>query len=313
MAILLTGAFGNVGKSSLNILLQQNQKVKCFDLKTAKNQWSAKKYKKVKFVWGDISNPSDVKKTMTEDIEAVIHLAAIIPPGSEKNPLLAYKVNVLGTLNILDAIRQLQKTPQLIFASSVSIYGNTQDQKKMLEVNTCKNPIDEYSRHKSACEKIIKSSGIPYTILRYGAVLPLSLSIDPIMYDVPLDTKIEFLHTYDAGRAAVNAIGNKKAFNKTFLIGGGKSSQLYYREMMRQLLETMGIGMLPDSAFGKNPYYTGWMNTKESEKVLKYQQHDFKKYVQQIKGRLGVGRYLTKAAKPLVRKILLKKSPYYSK
>lgn len=55
MKVLLSGAFGNVGISTLEALVQQGQEICCFDLYTKTNEKLARIYAgKIKVVWGDI-------------------------------------------------------------------------------------------------------------------------------------------------------------------------------------------------------------------------------------------------------------------
>ncbi len=55
---------------------------------------------RVQFAWGDITNPDSLRSAL-EGVDAVIHLAAIIPPATERMPDLAQKVNVDATRNLV--------------------------------------------------------------------------------------------------------------------------------------------------------------------------------------------------------------------
>ncbi|MHA2427877.1 MAG: NAD-dependent epimerase/dehydratase family protein [Candidatus Hermodarchaeia archaeon] len=71
MFVLLTGAFGNIGESTLIPLLAQNHRVRCFDLHTKQNQKLTKKlHRQGEFetVWGDVRN-SDTVRNIVEDVE----------------------------------------------------------------------------------------------------------------------------------------------------------------------------------------------------------------------------------------------------
>ncbi|MFW9784918.1 MAG: NAD-dependent epimerase/dehydratase family protein, partial [Candidatus Heimdallarchaeota archaeon] len=88
LKVLLTGAFGNVGQNTLKQLIIRGHDVTCFDLPNSRNKkTSAKLSKKLcfKMIWGNILNKKDINKAL-KGIECIIHLAAIIPPLSEKNP-----------------------------------------------------------------------------------------------------------------------------------------------------------------------------------------------------------------------------------
>ena len=74
--------------------------------------------------------------------------------------------------------------------------------------------------------------------------------------------------------------------------------------------EAMGIGRLPDQAFTHQPFAVDWLDTRESQALLHYQNHTFQDYTQDLRRRLGGLRWLVQAARPLVRQWLLNQSPY---
>jgi hypothetical protein len=140
--------------------------------------------------------------------------------------------------------------------------------------------------------------------------MPLTLSPDPGMFDVPLDNRIEFVHTRDVGLALANAVSSERVWGKTLHIGGGPRCQFYFREMAARILETMGVGMLPEEAFSKEPFATDWLDTAESQRILQYQRYGFGDYVQEMAAMMGIRRYLVRLVRPIARRWLLSKSPY---
>lgn len=316
MRVLLTGAFGNIGTSALEKLVAQGHQVTCFDVKTKANQKAARRFKgRAEVIWGDLRNPEDVQAAV-RDRDVVVHLAFVIPKlsatgvGCEDRPDWAWEINVGGTRNLVEAIKAQRKPPRLIFSSSLHVYGLTQDKRPPRKVSDRTQGTDHYTRHKIECERMIRKSGLKWCILRFGAALPLSLQLDPGMFDVPLDNRMEFVHTRDVGLAIANAVSSDKVWGKTLHIGGGPRCQFYFREMAARLLEAMGVGMLPDEAFAKQPFATDWLDTTESQKLLQYQRYDFGDYVQELTALLGFRRYLIRLFRPVVRLYLLSKSPY---
>jgi len=309
--ILITGAFGNLGMHLTQLLLQHGHHVRCFDLKNPLTEKKATKVKrKVELVWGNLCKSETIPVAL-ENIDYVVHLGAIIPPLSEKNPQLCNSVNVEGTKNILDAIKNAPSHPRLIFTSSVSVFGFTQDKSPPRRVEEPVNPTDYYAKSKVICETLIKESGIPYTILRLGAANPIEINqFDPIMYEIRLRTRIEFVHPQDVATALSNTIDNAEVWGKTFLIGGGPSCQMYYKDYVTRILDVFGVGQLPDDAFGNNPFYTDWLDTTESERVLHYQQHSFESYAQEIGKLMGSKHVFVEIFRNFVRLWLLSKSPY---
>ena len=106
-------------------------------------------------------------------------------------------------------------------------------------------------------------------------------------------------------------MNSKEVWGKILLIGGGSSSQLYYRDFMGRMMDAMGIGMLPESAFGSKAAMTDWLDTTESQSLLNYQQHTFEDFVGEIASLLGYKRYLVPLFRPLIRWWVLQKSPYF--
>jgi UDP-glucose 4-epimerase len=316
MKVLLTGAFGNVGTSALEELLERGHQVRCFDLKTKANEKTARKYgSQIETVWGDLRRPEDVAAAV-RDHDIVVHLAFIIPKmsatgvESEARPDWAREINVGGTRHLLDALRALPKPPKFIFTSTYHVYGRTQDQPPPRMVSDPVNPVEHYSRHKVACERMVKASGLDWAILRLSATLPLAIRLDPGMFDVPLDNRMEFTHTRDVGVAIANGVSSEEIWGKILLIGGGPRCQYTYREIVGCILEAMGVGMLPEEAFGSTPFCTDWVDTAESQRLLGYQRRDLRDYVREMVPLLGFRRHLVRLFRPIVRRWLLRKSPY---
>lgn len=311
MKILVTGAFGSVGIHTLKELIREGHKVRVLELKTKANKKIYGKFESdIEIFWGNITNKNDVAKAiMGQDV--VIHLAFIIPPLSEEKLNWAWEINVGGTQNLLNAMRSMEKKPKIVFASSVSVYGKTQKLSPPRVASEQVKPTDNYSHHKIACEQLVKISGLEWSILRIGAVLSVSLCrIDPMLFQVPLDNRIELIHSYDAGIAFARAALSNKVWGKTLLIGGGPDCQMYQRDFIKEVLEAIGIGMLPEKAFTSNPFYIDWMDTEESQKLLRYQKRTLDDFIIDIKTFLGIKRYLAKIVRPIVRYWLLGKSPY---
>jgi UDP-glucose 4-epimerase len=124
MNVLVTGAFGNVGNSTVEELVRKGHHVRCFDLRTRANEKSASKFQgRVEVAWGDLRRRQDVGEAVC-DQDVVIHLAFIIPKlsstgfESEEYPDWAREVNVGGTRNLIEASLAQPPPPRFIFSSS---------------------------------------------------------------------------------------------------------------------------------------------------------------------------------------------------
>ena len=319
--VLLTGAFGNVGQNTLKQLLLRDHEVKCFELHNSINTKTCKKLsEKMKFktIWGDILNKDDVMNAVKGN-DCIIHLAAIIPPLSERNPELARKVNVEGTRNIITAAKSLSNKPKFIMASSISVHGTTMHLTPPIKADTPLNPSDHYSHTKVECENMLRESALPWLVLRLAAVSvdKMPRKFDDIFFKMPLGQRIEFVSSRDCGIAFANAVALNE-INKVFLIGGGEGCQLYQKELLTGFLDAFGLKRLPDEAFKKATkkedwFYTDWIDTRESQEKLKYQTETFQQYVNRMKRDHRLRRLGIKIISPIAKRVLLTKSPYYKK
>ena len=315
MKILVTGGCGNIGVSTLNELLNKPHDVSVFDMKTPQNITRLKKFKDrhKNVVFGDITNFDDVKLSLI-DIDVVVHLAAIIPPTSEKNSKLSEKVNVDGTKNIIRAIKELNSPTKIVFASSCSVYGNTQKEDPPVKTNHPLNGSDHYSRQKIRCEQLLQESKIQCAILRISAVPPIDIGrFEPVIFDYKSDNRIEFLHTNDAGLAFANMADlmalDQFSENIILNIAGGEQNdcRITYAEMVNTLFQGMGLKSFSDTLFGDKEYYTDWLDTQESQKMLRYQNSGLDQFINDLKKKLGLKVFFIRVFSGMINRFIMKK------
>lgn len=129
--ILVTGADGFIGSHLVEMLLDYGYEVKAFVLYNSFNTWgwldtfSKEKLNEIEVFAGDVRDPHAVKKSM-EGIDAVLHLAALIAiPFSYDAPDAYVDTNIKGTLNVLQAARELG-TSRVLITSTSEVYGTAQ-------------------------------------------------------------------------------------------------------------------------------------------------------------------------------------------
>lgn len=316
MMILITGAFGQIGKKITQKLIdEQKHTITCLDIKNGRTRRIARRFKKeCNIVWGDIRDKQLMNAVMRNQ-ELVIHLAFFLPPISKENYSLARETNIEGTKNILQAAKNQKKPPKIIFTSSVVIYGDVRKDPQPISITQDFQPVEHYGKHKVKCMELIKKSGLDYLIFILGVVPPIeNLKYDPMIFDIPPDTKVELIHEEDVAVACKNAIINDHhGWNREFHIAGGKSCQMIYYDFIKQTLETMGIGKLPRNAFVGKKYHCCYMSTKESQEFLKYQQHSFNDILNDMKRKNSVYCFLIRLFRPIIRWFILRRSPNYRK
>ena len=316
--VLLTGAFGNVGTSTLEELFKKDYVITIFELKNPKNRMTARKLKnKVNIIWGDLTKKEDLIPAIVGK-DVVIHVGAIIPPLADLRPKLAEAVNVGGTENIVSIIKEKSPNTKLIFTSSISVYGDRVRNPFIKKSDTLQpSKGDGYAVTKIKAEKIIKESGIDFAIFRLTYIVePYRVQFQPTMFKMPLETSLEVCHSKDVGLALTNAVDTDESFwNNTYHIAGGSDCRITFKEYLDDMTEIFGLGreLLPAEAFSESGYHCGYMDTDDGENSLHYQRHSLRDIYKAMKKRYRGLKLVTWMFRPLVRYILLKKSEFWIK
>ncbi len=260
MKILITGAFGSLGLNVLDYILKSDHNITCFVRDTRKSKRLAKKFKDdINVVYCDIRNYNEISEAVKNQ-DIVLHFAAIVPPRFNYETLdYSRGVNVVGTSNVVKAIEKQSNSTALVFPSSVAVFGDVRDRGVCVlatDEPTIPNEDDIYAQQKVEAELLVKNSDLKWSIFRFGFMPNVSsLKFDPMMFDVPLDTNMEIIHIRDAALAIVNALEKTEIWGKILHIAGGINCRLTYKEFIGGMLEAMGIGSLPDQAFGDNDFH----------------------------------------------------------
>ena len=162
MKILVTGGAGFIGSHLTQRLLNEGEEIVVIDnyndfydptiKKDNASNW--KQHPRAKEVIGDITDQSFIDKVFAEhQFDAVVHLAARagVRP-SIAMPRLYEKVNVLGTINLLEACKE-NNVKKFVFGSSSSVYG-TNSQVPFSEEDPLNKPISPYATTKISGEKL---------------------------------------------------------------------------------------------------------------------------------------------------------------
>lgn len=171
--ILITGADGFIGSHLTQELVRLGCKVKAFVFYNSFNSWGwldsieKNELSKIEVFSGDVRDPNGVRRAM-QGCDAVFHLAALIGiPFSYHSPDSYVDTNIKGTLNILQAAKDLE-VKRVLVTSTSEVYGTAQyvpiDEKHPLQGQS------PYSATKIAADKIAesfyRSFDIPVTVVR---------------------------------------------------------------------------------------------------------------------------------------------------
>jgi len=236
--IIVVGGAGYIGSHVCKAIAEKGGRPVTFDNLSAGHKHAVK--------WGpleqvDLREPAALEAAFEKwpGVQTVIHLASSIEVGlGEKQPADFYDNNVIGALNLLQAMRQAG-AQRLIFSSTCATYGEVQTMP--IKESTPQNPFSVYGKTKLAIEHMIQSFhsayALSYVTLRYfnaaGAdpvgeigeehepethLIPIALAAaagqhDPLTlfgtdYDTPDGTCIrDYIHVNDIASAHLCAMG----------------------------------------------------------------------------------------------------------
>ena len=150
MATMITGGTGSIGYYLTKGLIQKGYRdIVLFDAYPNYNR-IADLVEKVRVVSGDINDWTDIGGTIEKyHIREIFHLAAILSSEALEKPLRALKINVEGTVNILEASRMFN-IQKVIFVSTISTYGPGVPEP--VDENQRQLPTNLYGITKLSCE-----------------------------------------------------------------------------------------------------------------------------------------------------------------
>ncbi|UXA20090.1 NAD(P)-dependent oxidoreductase [Mycobacterium sp. SMC-4] len=323
--VLVTGAFGLVGKQTIEQLSRLGHDVVASDLRTPENERAARRLcGGVTVRWADLTDPDQVDRLVEDSApSAIVHLAAVIPPVCYERADLARRVNIGATEALVAAAERLPSPPRFIQASSVAVYGSRNPHRAgVLTVESPVKPVDSYGSMKLAAEKIVQESSLPWLVLRLGAVVSSNLRSLPLNADtlflewaLPVDGRITTVDVRDVATAFATAATAEET-GEILLIGGDDSHRRLQGEMGPALVAAMGLaGVYPEGRPG-NPdddfgwFVCDWMDTRRAQEVLGFQNHSWPQVLEEIRGSVGGWRYLLAAVAPIARKVLARRTPY---
>ncbi|HPQ71087.1 MAG TPA: SDR family oxidoreductase [bacterium] len=250
--ILVTGGAGFIGSHIVRALLDAGEAVRVLDdLSTGRADNLAGLA--VDFVRGDIRDAATVARAVA-GVRAVCHHAAMISvPRSVEDPLGSHRINVEGTLNVLEAARRAG-VKRFVLASSAAIYGDEPSLPKSEQ--SPQRPQSPYAVHKLIGEQYLRLYhdlyGMDTLSLRYfnvygprqdpaspyAAVIPLFIAAlrdgrQPTVFGDGRQTR-DFVYVGDVARANVAALNAPDPGGRVVNVAGGRRIDLL------ELLETLG-------------------------------------------------------------------------
>ncbi|NMD12116.1 MAG: SDR family oxidoreductase [Candidatus Cloacimonetes bacterium] len=265
MKYLVTGGAGFIGSNIVKELLRQGQEVRVLDnFATGKreNILPLLKNSKLTLIEGDLRS-FHIARAAVKGVDYILHQGALPSvPRSINDPITSNDVNVLGTLNILEAAREFG-VKRVVCASSSSIYGNSETLPKVETMPV--NPMSPYALTKYAqeryCQIFHQLYGLETVSLRYfnvfgpnqdptsqySAVIPKFIRLiqqerEPIIYGDGLQSR-DFTFVENNVWANIQACTAEKAAGEVINIACGERYTLL--DLVRMINEIMGKNVEP--------------------------------------------------------------------
>lgn len=212
----------------------------------------------------NIADAASVAEVVTEDINVIYLLAAIVSAHAEEDFDLGWQINMMGTLNVLERARALGTKPVVVFTSSIAVYGG--EVPDPIIDHSFLNPQTSYGAQKAVCELLLNDYSrkgfvdgrgfrLPTISVRPGKPNRAASSFMSSILREPLNgqeaicpVEDDFLHYYLSPRKCVENLV-KGAELKAEDLGQNRCMMMPGRMWsIRQLIDAMDAVVGPEAA-----------------------------------------------------------------
>jgi nucleoside-diphosphate-sugar epimerase len=241
--VLVIGGAGYIGSALVPLLLEKGYQVRILDLLIYGNEpiqsWLNNPH--LELIQGDFRQ-IDVVVSAMQDVDAVIHLGAIVgDPACNLDENLTLEINLMATKLIAEVAKGCQ-VGHFIFASTCSVYGASD---QPLDEHSAIKPVTIYARSKAASEKVLLKMAderFSPVILRFSTVYGLSgryrfdLVVNLLTAKAMVDGEItifggnqwrSFVHVEDAARGIMAALDARLEVVSGEIFNVGSNEQNY--------------------------------------------------------------------------------------
>lgn len=263
--ILVTGGAGFIGSNLVDALLARGYRVRVLDnLSTGKRDNLAQDAK-LELIVGDVADPACVRRAV-QGCAAVVHLAAVASvQASVEDPLGTHQSNLVGTLNLCEAMREFG-VRRVLFASSAAVYGNN-GEGEAIDEQTPKAPLTPYAADKLASEYYLdfyrRQHGLEPVVFRFFNIYGprqdpsspysgvISIFTERAAKGLPIavfgdgEQTRDFVYVGDLVEVLVQAVEAPQVQSDAVNVGLGRATSL------NQLLAAIGdvLGGLPEVSY----------------------------------------------------------------
>lgn len=277
--VLVTGGAGSVGRDLTARLAAEGHAVRAMDLPSC-DFHALEGLTNVEIVRGDITDDATMRAAVL-GVDAVAHLAALLPPASERNRDLTWRVNVAGTRSLIAALRERAQGARLVFSSSVCVYGDTSADQPPIHASHPLRPLDVYGESKVAAEELVRQSGLTFTILRISGVAVAAFLAPPAVWPFTAEQRIEFVSCDDVVQALVACVTAPQTAGQALHIAGGSTWRMCGADYAARLNELLGLSPA-DARYSDRPGSFDWYDTEAAERLLRHRRTPFPAFLVQM-------------------------------
>lgn len=253
--VLVTGGAGFIGSEVIKQLTKYGANVTVFDNFSSGKKEYISEYKKIKIIKGDITNQKLVGKTV-KDQEIIFNLAALpFIPDSYYYPVDFFKINTIGTMNVLWSAIKSKTVDIFLQISTSEVYGSAQY--FPMDENHPTSPYSTYAVSKLAGDRAAftmhKENGFPTIVIRpfntYGPRYTQPYIIPEIINQINsgkkeltlgnVNSTRDFTFVSDTVDAFLKATSVKKAVGEIINIGSGYEIRIL--DLVRKIANISGI------------------------------------------------------------------------
>ena len=269
--ILVTGGLGYLGGRTAIHFLLNNYEVRIATTKNITNVDNYNGCELVKISWENLES----LQIAIRDVDYIIHTTGLNATDCENDPILALKINVLGTANLLKAVQKSTRVQKFIYFSTVHVYKSPLS--GIIDENTFPSNLHPYATSHRAAEDVILYSGLKNItttiVLRlsnaYGTPINPDnncwmLLVNDLCRQAVVNKQLTITSNINQSRdfisisqilSALNFIIEQKCESGIYNLGSGISKSITDVAEMIQMRTNILYGYIPDIQFNKNFNY----------------------------------------------------------
>jgi len=239
---LVTGASGFLGSFVTENLVEHGARVRCIVRRSSRREFIPTLG--TEFVPGDITDVASLRSALV-GVDVVFHLAGLIKAAHLED---YYRVNYLGTINLLEACRaQGDRVQRLVLVSSLAAAGPSEPGHPVVETSPCR-PVSPYGKSKLEAERALVAyrSHLPVTVVRpptiYGprdleTLLLFRVAALGIRPSLGSGSEVSVIHAADLADGIILAATHPAAVGQTYFMASDETPSI--DDLVRQISATL--------------------------------------------------------------------------